>query len=803
MRNLVFFLFFSQHIAMTKITVVHGPQSTQKRQNMIKPFGDNMDGYWANCLSPLPTKDDGKAPGLAGITGRKGKPDLGKLKEVKVKMGHRNLAISGQIHKNGVVDDSQSLVTIDNDDETGESLKVLAKNSGVALPPTVTVTSRGANNPRRKYIYRVRGIQHNLKGNVIDEKIDICSDTQRCVVMEGIHKGTGNPIVIYGPDGEPLGRIPKLNDFAWMPEELLAFLTKTNTSSKAIANLENDEPAFAIESFIDELDEGPASEWVSDFIDKVDSSPAFGNQELFEFLCELVVLCNLWERGTFGAFNKLKHYWLTREHKSGSADKEWEHALFNAVNQNWQGPIGTRPSFTMRELALKWQEELSSDVDYENRLFKLGKERGLFKQVVKVAQITGDNRAALLVAVLAQVAFEIPWDVYFESALGKDALNLLVVLVGPSGAGKSIITQHAEDDRYFKIPRLREYTGPSDAVSGEAMLAGLVGRYSLGKGKYFYDWRNPEHNKLYNIDEIGMLEARNSRQGSTIRETMLSLHSGSPISRESASGENWAKPKNSYRIVFQIGAQPKRSEIFFTEDAIAAGFAGRCLWADVTRDEDLIFKPQESIEPMVIPLPDWKSMSEVTYFPTEELAEEIWSNRNLYARGEGDPMESHAVRNKARIATILAAADGRTFMVDEDVELAHLLMQISRETYKSALKELVKSKAEAQAQKGRSDGLRQHHGQIRKEELDLHHHANRAKSKLLELCGDEPMTTAQLRKVYRDNFKPETRGIWPQVIDHLAKDSSLPSQLQKISSHEEERLQELESNKIGQPKNGE
>jgi hypothetical protein len=775
MRNLVFsFLSFTPRNDIK--TVVHGPQSTQKRQNMINPFGDNMDGYWANGLSPVPTQDDGKAPALPGITGRKGKPDLGKLKEVKVKMGHRNLAISGQIHKNGVLDTSQSLLTIDNDDETGHALEILAQSAGVVLPPTVTVTSRGANNPRRKFIYRVRGTQHKLKGNVVDEKIDICSDTQRCVVMEGTHKGTGNPIVIYGSDNQPLGRIPKLNDFAWVPEELLAFLTKPNAISNSSREVDTDEMSFSSEAFIEDLDAGLATDWVSEFISKVEASPDFGNQKLFEFLCDLVVLCNLWERGTLGAFNKLKLCWFAREHKSGNAEAEWANALLNAVNQNWNGPIGTRPNFTLRDLAYKWQEELSADVNYESRLFKLGSERALFKQVDKVSQITGDNRAALLVAVLAQIAFEIPWHIYFESTLGKDALNLMVVLVGPSGSGKSIITQHAEDERYFEIPRLREYTGPSDAVSGEAMLTGLVGRYSLGKGKYFYDWRHQERNKLYNIDEIGMLEARSSRQGSTIRETMLSLHSASPISRESVSGENWAKPKNSYRVVFQIGAQPRRSEIFFTEDAIAAGFAGRCLWADVTRDEDLPFKP---------------------------LAKEIWRNKNVYGRGVGDPMESHAVRNKARIATILAAADGRTFIIDDDVELAHLLMQISRETYKSALRELYKSKAEAQALKGRSDGLRQHHGQIRKDELDLQHHAGRVKSKLLDLCGNAPMTTAQLRIVYRNNFKPETRGIWPQVIDLLAKDSDLPIQLQKISSHEEERLQELESNKIGQPKNGE
>jgi hypothetical protein len=138
MRNLVFsFLSFTPRNDIK--TVVHGPQSTQKRQNMINPFGDNMDGYWANGLSPVPTQDDGKAPALPGITGRKGKPDLGKLKEVKVKMGHRNLAISGQIHKNGVLDTSQSLLTIDNDDETGHALEILAQSAGVVLPPTTQI----------------------------------------------------------------------------------------------------------------------------------------------------------------------------------------------------------------------------------------------------------------------------------------------------------------------------------------------------------------------------------------------------------------------------------------------------------------------------------------------------------------------------------------------------------------------------------------------------------------------------------------------------------------------------------------
>lgn len=768
---------------------------------MEKPFGDHMQSYWDNGFSPLPTQLDGKAPALSGVTGRNAKPDIWKLKDVELKFAQRNLAISGQIHKNGVLDESQSLIGVDNDDESGEALLELEASIGVKLPPTLTVTSRGAGNPRTKHLYRVHGVRHNFKGNVCDERIDICSDTLRCIVMEGEHKGTKNKVVIYDKDGQPLGRTPRLSDISWAPNELVEFLAKSNASGATRSNLPLNADVDALKGgFEADLDRREPTEWTVDFINRVADDLNIGNQKLFEYLVELVQLCNLRERGTAGAFDKLHASWFGREHKSGNSVAEWEHALNNAVQQNWDGPGGTS-DITLRELVLRWQEELIAVKDsktLEELLFDAGSLRPLFTQVVRVAEITGDNPAALLLAVLAQCAFEIPWNVYFDSDLGLDPLNLMVVLIGPSGAGKSIITQHAEDSRFFIYPRLREYVGPSDAVSGEAFLTGLVAKHFVSKGKYKYDWRNPERNKFYNIDEIGMLEARSSRQGSTIRETMLSLHSGSAISRESASGENWAKPKNSYRVVFQIGAQPRRSDIFFNEDAIAAGFAGRCLWAPVTRKHDLEFREQPSIQPLEIELPDWQRWVEPrTYRAPSELAEEIWENRNLYARGEGDPIESHTIRNKARIATILAATEGRTFILDEDIELAEYLVQLSRRTYKETLTELAKAHAEAQKHKGKSDGIRGHHGGRTKHEMDVQYHAKRIKDAALSLCGSERLTIKHLRTVYKNNFSGTSREFWAEAINLVAADTALPEQLKSIAALEVERQNQAETTRIG------
>jgi hypothetical protein len=768
---------------------------------MDKPFGDNMQAYWDNGFSPLPTQIDGKAPALSGVTGRNAKPDIWKLKDAELKFAYRNLAITGQIHKNGAIDESQSLIAIDNDDESGEALLELEEVVGVKLPPTLTVTSRGPNNPRTKRLYRVHGVRHNFKGSVCDERIDICSDTLRCIVMEGEHKGTKNAVVIYDKGGKPLGRTPRLNDISWAPNELVEFLTKSNGS---VATRSSDSPHADVGAtryaFEADLDRREPTEWTVDFINRVAEDPNIGNQKLFEYLVELVQLCNLRERGTAGAFDKFQAKWFGREHKSGNPAAEWEHALDSAVAQTWDGSGGTF-DITLRELVLRWQDELIALKDaktIEELIFDAGSQRPLFAQVMRVAELTGDNPAALLLAVLAQCAFEIPWNVYFESDLGLDPLNLMIVLIGPSGAGKSIITQHAEDSRFFIYPRLRDYVGPSDAVSGEAFLTGLVAKHFLSKGKYFYDWRNPERNKFYNIDEIGMLEARSSRQGSTIRETMLSLHSGSSISRESASGENWAKPKNSFRVVFQIGAQPRRSDIFFNDDAIAAGFAGRCLWAPVTREHDLEFREQPSIEPLRIELPDWQRWAEPrTYRAPSELAEEIWDNRNLYARGEGDPMESHTIRNKARIATILAATEGRTFISDDDIELAEYLVQLSRRTYKETLTELAKAHAEAQKHKGNSDGIRGHHGGRTKHEMDVQYHAKRIKDAALALCGSEPLTIKHLRTVYKNNFSGTSREFWAEAITRVSADSALPEQLKNINALEAERQNQLETTRIG------
>jgi hypothetical protein len=357
---------------------------------MDKPFGDNMQAYWDNGFSPLPTQIDGKAPALSGVTGRNAKPDIWKLKDAELKFAYRNLAITGQIHKNGAIDESQSLIAIDNDDESGEALLELEEVVGVKLPPTLTVTSRGPNNPRTKRLYRVHGVRHNFKGSVCDERIDICSDTLRCIVMEGEHKGTKNAVVIYDKGGKPLGRTPRLNDISWAPNELVEFLTKSNGS---VATRSSDSPHADVGAtryaFEADLDRREPTEWTVDFINRVAEDPNIGNQKLFEYLVELVQLCNLRERGTAGAFDKLQAKWFGREHKSGNPAAEWEHALDSAVAQTWDGSGGTF-DITLRELVLRWQDELIALKDaktIEELIFDAGSQRPLFAQVMRVAEL--------------------------------------------------------------------------------------------------------------------------------------------------------------------------------------------------------------------------------------------------------------------------------------------------------------------------------------------------------------------------------------------------------------------------------
>jgi hypothetical protein len=400
-------------------------------------------------------------------------------------------------------------------------------------------------------------------------------------------------------------------------------------------------------------------------------------------------------------------------------------------------------------------------------------------------------------AVLLHVTNTIPWDVYYKTPIGRDAVNLCLVLLGRTGTGKSALMATAEDE--FEYARdSSQWRGSLEAASGEGMQDAYYYRDvkvdKKGNKMVSEGWRFPERNPFFAIKEIGSLEARSGRNGSTYRENILDLYAGSEISRIKAGGEGWAVPKLTYRWTCWIGAQPTRTAFLFNEDAVAAGLVGRFLWVNVETDFDFDFLTPYDEKPFVIGRPNWEQMNPRHFVPTESLLREHEREVKKNKRGEGNPMESHTHRNKGRLACALAASDMRTYINDNDVEIAELLIQISRQSYLAALRELRVAQAQAHAQRGKSDGIRSHHGARKSTQLAVEHHAKRIVQKLLELCGEEPVTIQNLRQVFKLNFNADTRKYWTEAIESIPSMENLPKQLAAILDLEKVRIEEsLES----------
>lgn len=777
---------------------------------ITKNYGSEEQSLWDEGFVLFPTKSDGKTPFISGLTGKDGKPPSPEQRaSYRADYPFRNGALAGYLHSDGVRREDRSLLILDNDEETGSAMAELESITGERISgTTVTVSGRGQGNPRAKHIFTVHGSRLRLPDKIMGGRIDIVSDTKRCCVLVGTHLATGKPIEIYSPDGSPLGRGLTLADIAPAPQALVDYLKSLVSQEQTPTS---DFGEFSSEDFIDCLDDREPSYFTSQLLAEVAENRDFGNTDLYSYLARLVELENIAEQGTQHAYEELHWCWHARDHVSGDPDKEWVHALENAVNNHWFGPSQVVLDFTYREMMLRWIEESLAAleaVSLEERFHKIAKGRSLIEHCYEVARITGDRPIALVAAVLIQVNNEIPYKVKIKSSLGEEVLNQVLVVCGGTGTGKSAVLKNSESPLYWSYPRLRAYFGPTEPVSGEGANMAFMRELKGKRGQpCSYEWRYPERNEVFLFDEVGIVESRDGRQGSTLSATLLVHHSGSHVSRAKADGSVMNMPAGSYKVNWVIGTQPKRSDFFFNDNAVAAGLAGRCLWVPVTIeddgqdiDDDWDYSEPYEIEPHEVVLPDWghsASWKPTFIEPTEGLHRELRRARRLGQLSRVNPLESHSVRNKARLAAILAIADNRLHMNDDDVELAEILTQISRRTYQEALAELQEYQASKNASAGRSDGVRRHFGARRQRELDVKHHAQRIREKLLALCGDDPMTVKHLRQVRNTNFKGTTRDeYWEDAVEYLASMADLPEQLREISSHEEIRVRESDARTV-------
>lgn len=320
-----------------------------------------------------------------------------------------------------------------------------------------------------------------------------------------------------------------------------------------------------------------------------------------------------------------------------------------------------------------------------------------------LADCKGQSPWPMLGWTIVRTLHTVPYNVAYKSGIGEQALNSLVGISGPTGAGKTISYRVVENHLLFPdnapgrvIPPT--WAGLIPPGSGESMpdyyVMAAPREHELDEDGQpastellldrFSDslvWKHPNHAAVFFFDEVGMLEGRSNRQGSTLVDYMKEGWSGSEFGRTLASGKGVVIPSNSYRFACVINTQPKRAGVLFSEEAIAGGLQGRFLWFDVTSDVNRELVTADRVEPIQIPQISWLGVENIQAL--DEMNRAHWQHHWDALDGLVTESESHILLTRAKVAVALAVLDGRVELNEEDWQLSEVVIQHTLETRQS------------------------------------------------------------------------------------------------------------------------
>lgn len=314
---------------------------------------------------------------------------------------------------------------------------------------------------------------------------------------------------------------------------------------------------------------------------------------------------------------------------------------------------------------------------------------------------------AVLGLAVCRSLVSIPWWVQYQSFIGTAALNVGVVFVGDSGGGKSILSGVLDAALPFVGLHAPNFS-QVEVGSGEAMADVYAHpaekddpQNGIRKGDLI--WHNRDRARMFSFDEVGrMFKMANRDSGSTVFEYVKQGISGGPMGRVLAKGMGTQLDPKSYRFAFTTNAQPSRSGVLLNDDEIAGGFPGRLLWFETRDPRAVIEKDRSPVVPHPVPDIDWRTVRVINRLPQMDVAHE--QERDEYHQDRRDPLDGHRSLAQAKVAVALMRLNGRTFLNDEDWELAGTVMNESirvrtwvQSVLASKSRDMEKARGEAQA----------------------------------------------------------------------------------------------------------
>lgn len=352
---------------------------------------------------------------------------------------------------------------------------------------------------------------------------------------------------------------------------------------------------------------------------------------------------------------------------------------------------------------------------------------------------------AVMFGVLLRAAACVPPNVQLPPVIGgRASLNLLCAFVGKSGTGKGASAKVA-------------------ALAWPAEVATLPVGSGQGIAERFTKRNAAEIEPvIFDIPEIDTLAGLSASHGSILLPTLKSLAMGEQLGQANATKDTSRNvPAHSYRACVSIGAQPGHTDVLFND--ATGGTPQRFLWVTVT-DPNIPDGLFPDPEPLSTAMPLWTpkedGVVEIVY-AAPEIERLIRATHIARQRGNGDPLDGHALLTRCKVAALLAIMHQRFEVTLWDWKLSGQIMQVSDAARASLRQQEAEIRAAELRERGRNDALR-HEG---RDDYQLESVKNSVVTVLNKRRG-----SASGSDVNSAMGKPHRRKLLPQAIAELLEE---------------------------------
>lgn len=387
--------------------------------------------------------------------------------------------------------------------------------------------------------------------------------------------------------------------------------------------------------------------------------------------------------------------------------------------------------------------------------------------------------------VLTRAITSVPPNVVLPAIIGAvGSLNTFVGLVGDSGTGKDAALSTAADAVDLGYRLRRRDVGTGQGIMGQfarvRKIAATDEQVERTETVQILD------RLLIHIPEIHALKSSSAQQGANILPTLTSAWSGSLLGGAYKDQKlDLEIDEHTYRLGVVAGIQPGEAEVLIRNDAL--GLPQRFVWL-----------PAKDPRAASGSVPDWPGTMIVTLTETapvltelDELARpggvvigervemgvcdaartEVVADRRARQgeEFEGDPLDSHALFCRLKIAAGFALMDGRMDIDDQDWYLAGWVMVKSRYTRGRVLASLTaraRAVVEARTAEAIEMAIATSSAQQERTSADQEKGVERMRLRILDLLA-RPVEGGFTKRKIKDSIRADQRRFLSQALTEL------------------------------------